>query len=331
MSDPDNKEGGTSPEDPVLKDDEGNDLYGTPRGGTSTVARRLLLTTSQSTPEQLESVNTNKFFKHCLRILEEVCPDDETEIKEVLLELFLQFRIRSEVGLSLVQFSDLPDASVRPIWGVRTFRRVVKMLILGSRTMVFNVLTSFKNLREAVEKNKDSSSLQLNDSDEETSAEDGTVVKSSNSDFNLKAIQQIELKEYSGESDKYQDWFESTERQFGRAAAQPLLHDRVLCQTNLEVSYAAKCIVATSLENGSASYLNTTYKNEKNLAIFMEVLNSSFNNKVDARTREFVQWKRLLHLIWKRRMKLMILLMILKRVFQNCVSTIRRQLMMTRS
>ena len=109
----------------VLRDDEGNLLYETPvRGGSlSGVARQLLLSTSRSTPQQIKSVKTNSFFRHCCRLMEEICPDEEDDIKEVLLDLFLQFRIRSEVGLSLLTPPDLPDSSVRPVWGVLTFRR----------------------------------------------------------------------------------------------------------------------------------------------------------------------------------------------------------------
>ena len=113
-------------------------------------------------------------------------------------------------------------------------------------------------MRDAVD--KVTPTLDVTDTGDRNSSNDEVAVgmTRSTSEFNLKAIQQIELKEYSGESDKYQEWFESTERQFGRAAAQPLLHDKVICTKNIEVSYAAKCIVATSLKNGSALYLNTT-------------------------------------------------------------------------
>ena len=46
--------------------------------------------------------------------------------------------------------------------------------------------------------------------------------------FTLKAIQQMELNPYLGESDKYIEWYESTVRRFGWAAAEPLLHDVAL-------------------------------------------------------------------------------------------------------
>lgn len=292
MSDKEEKEE-VGNERAVLRDDEGNELYTTPsRGELTGVARKLLLSTAQSTPQQIKSVKTNSFFRHCCRLMEEICPDEEDDIKEVLLDLFLQFRIRSEVGLSLLTPPDLPDSNVRPIWGVLTFRRGLQLLIQASRKVTFDVLTSVQGIMKEVGTSSSATDGAGDEGDKSVVDGSATLTKS-NSEFNLKAIQQITLKEYSGESDKYQEWFESTERQFGRAAAQPLLHDDKVCTENLEVSYAAKCIVATSLENGSASYLNTTYKTEKNLALFMRVLDNCFNSKVDARTREFVQWKRL--------------------------------------
>ena len=109
--------------------------------------------------------------------------------------------------------------------------------------------------------------------------------------FSLKAIQQMELNPYSGESDKYVEWYESTERRFGRAAAEPLLHDVDICNDYLNISFAAKCVVANSLEDGSAAYLNTQYKSERNLAKFMKVLDKNFNQHIDAKTRKFNRWK----------------------------------------
>ena len=111
--------------------------------------------------------------------------------------------------------------------------------------------------------------------------------------FNLKAIQSIQLNDFSGESEKYTDWYDSTALRFGRAAAKPLLEDEALCDDNIDISHAAKCIVAGSLENGSASHLNTIHKHEKNLATFMNIIAAKYDNKVDARNREFTQWKNL--------------------------------------
>ena len=64
-------------------------------------------------------------------------------------------------------------------------------------------------------------------------------------------------------------WYESTERRFGQAAAKPLLHDINICNKKINISFAAKCIVANSLEDSSAAYLNHRYEDKENLAIFM--------------------------------------------------------------
>ena len=100
--------------------------------------------------------------------------------------------------------------------------------------------------------------------------------------FPLKAIQQMELKPNTGKSDKYVEWYESTVWRFGSAAAELLLHDISLCDENLEILNAAKCVVANSLEDGLAAYLNNTrYKSEKNLAKFMAVLDKIFIQHID--------------------------------------------------
>ena len=51
--------------------------------------------------------------------------------------------------------------------------------------------------------------------------------------FSLKAVQQMELPPHSGETEKYVDWYESTERHFGCAAAEPLLKDVALVRSAL--------------------------------------------------------------------------------------------------
>ena len=71
------------------------------------------------------------------------------------------------------------------------------------------------------------------------------------------------------------------------------MKDVALCAEHIDISNAAKCVVANSLEDGAASYLNTVYKAEKNLALFMQALDKNFNQKVDERTREFTRWKEL--------------------------------------
>ena len=128
------------------------------------------------------------------------------------------------------------------------------------------------------------------------SADDAKSVASGDGDssrFSLRAIQNMTLKNYSGETDKYADWYKSTEQHFGKAGAKPLLTDVRLCNEFLSHSYAAKCIVANSLKDGSAAYLNHCYKDEESLATFMIHLDKNFNQKVDEKTREFNRWKTL--------------------------------------
>ena len=110
----------------------------------------------------------------------------------------------------------------------------------------------------------------------------------------------MELPPYSAETENYIDWYKSTERRFGCAAAEPLLKDVQLCDEYIDISYAAKCVVANSLEDRAAAYLNTRYKTEKNLANFMKVLDDNFNQKIDERTRECNRWKGLFVLVLEK-------------------------------
>ena len=82
---------------------------------------------------------------------------------------------------------------------------------------------------------------------------DPLVDSTAKSTFSLKAIQQMELNPYHSESDKCIEWYESTAQSFGTATVEQLLHDEALCEEHKNISFAAKCIVVRSLEEGSAA------------------------------------------------------------------------------
>ena len=265
----------------------GSDSEEDPSLPGASVARKLLpspLTKFDSS--EAETIKNTSVYLHTTRILKSVIPNEEEMIEDSILELFLVNQIRNDLSFSLLSPSDFPTQGYNKLWGMGIFRKALTLVIQSSTTSELTEDSTLKTIQGNLVKVGSPGDFSLNSPG--TSSTQTSLQR-----FSLKAIQQIELQEYSGETDKYIEWFESTERRFGQAAAQPLLLDEDLCEQHIDVSYAAKCIVANSLENGSASHLNTTYKYERNLARFMTVINNQFNKKVDARTREFTQWKKL--------------------------------------
>ena len=63
------------------------------------------------------------------------------------------------------------------------------------------------------------------------------------------------------------------------AAAESLSKDVALCAEHMDISNTAKCVVANSLQDSAASYLNTVYKTEKNLVLFMQALDKISTRK----------------------------------------------------
>ena len=258
--------------------DDFGDLYGTPT--CTSIARKLELSTLKSAgSETIDSVQNNSFFKHCYSLMCSILSEEDNDICDTLTNIFIQHRIRLESGLGLIPFKSLPTPSVHFLWGVTTFHEAFKLLILVCRTsLIITDKTTFIDICTAAATVKVDSTGDNGDDDETNSVLSSASVANTGKQFSLKAIQAIDLREYSGETDKYISWIESTCRCFGRAAARQLLTDVQLCNDNIEVSYAVKCIVETSLESGSASHLNTTYKNEHNLAIFMKIID--INNTI---------------------------------------------------
>ena len=268
---------------------EGVDLYSTPNNPSRKIEFGSIRT---ATSDSIKNMESNEFYTHSVRILSELIPNDVESIKKCVLDIYLEHQIFNPMGLSLLHLTELPSGpSSHPLWTTSSFRKGFKLLMAVSKILDFDETTTFDEIRAEYDKNR--SILPLSSSKEKNADDNSINTVSESPKFSIKAIQQIELNEFSGESEKYTEWYDSTVLHFGRAAAKPLLEDESLCDEHIDISFAAKCIVASSLENGSASHMNTQHKNEKNLARFMRIIAAKYDNAVDARNREFTQWKNL--------------------------------------
>lgn len=195
------------------------------------------------------------------------------------LDIYLEHKIFDALELSLLNLTKLPTgSSSHPLWTTNTFWKGFKLLMPVSKSLDINKTTTFDEIH--VEYDKNHAILPPSYFKEKNPNDNSVLTISESPKFSIMAIQQIELND-------------CTVLRFGRAAAKPLLEDESLCDEHIDISFAAKCIVASSLENSSASHLNTQHKNEKNLTRFMCIIASKYDNAVDARNREFTQWKNL--------------------------------------
>ena len=113
-------------------------------------------------------------------------------------------------------------------------------MIVVSKLIEFTHSTSFTDICKAYEENcaKNLSLVHPSTLDPDAISTVSTLPESK---FSLKAIQQISLNDFDGDSEKYMDWFKHIVCCFGSAASEPLLYDLDLCKEHLEISYAAKC------------------------------------------------------------------------------------------
>ena len=171
------------------------------------------------------------------------------------------------------------------VWDIPISRKSFKMLHSVTKDMNISRYTIFAYVREIYDVTCPSSlSLLVG---KKSDKNDKNILTLTNKEpFSLKAIQLIKLTEFIGRSKTETDWKDATKQRFYVAVAKHLL-DKNLCNDHIEIFHTGKYIVVSSLENSSASYLNTTYKDEKNLETFTHILDQNYDNIFCVRNREF--------------------------------------------
>ena len=215
---------------PPAGNDGDNVVSGSPHGAPATLLS--------------PAVGGTRFTEYVIALLQKVVTGNDDAIRSGIVEFFKAFHITNEIGLSLLSDEDIPNGPPDTIWTSRVFIKAFMVIVRAAATRTFDGNTSFTDLLPPVRLSDDGSGISNNTS-------------GSNNRFDLKAIQRMDLPEYSGETDKYIEWYESVERRFGTAGAQLLLKNVQLCTEYDDISFAAKCVVANSIENDSAAYLNT--------------------------------------------------------------------------
>ena len=134
----------------------------------------------------------SEFMAQVIRLLQDVVEDNDDAIEFGVSEFMRHFRITNRLGLSLLKESDLPDGPEGTIWTNPVFKKAFSTIMGACITCPIDKDTAFFKL------------LAVNDvtgASSPTSVRIGSDVKES--PFSLKAIQNITLTAYSGESDKY--------------------------------------------------------------------------------------------------------------------------------
>ena len=107
-----------------------DELYETP----PRTSRPLNLSSiMKATTQSLSSMRANPFYLNCVRILNGLIADSEKEIKDTVLDLFLEHSISNILGLGLLQVDEIPDETHHELWGITTYRKAFKMMIVASR------------------------------------------------------------------------------------------------------------------------------------------------------------------------------------------------------
>ena len=102
------------------------------------------------------------------------------------------------------------------------FQKVFLTVCMGSGYVPINPFTDYYSLGKkayGLKNNYDGSNLS----------------SGSSKKFLIKAIQQVELAPFSGKTEKFIEWYESTECHFSVTAAEPLLKDVALCNEHIDI------------------------------------------------------------------------------------------------
>ena len=131
----------------------------------------------------------------------------DSDIDDTVLDLFLIHQIQNEIGLSLLSPSEFPSPDYGEMWGISTFRKAFAVIVSGVTNMdsTLEASTTFSDIRKFY-KATESNSKESGPNDDDSLLSVGDKSKNT-SQFSLKAIQAIELNEYSGETEKYIEWF----------------------------------------------------------------------------------------------------------------------------
>ena len=111
--------------------------------------------------------------------------------------------------------------------------------------------------------------------------------------YTAKGVSSTTIPPYDGSYGTFMEWKKSVEYSFGKTGYNKLLFDKDLCTEFDDASYSMKCILSEALHGGSAAYIAEIEKDERNVAIFFDILINTYDEKVDRRIREFQQWMKL--------------------------------------
>ena len=98
--------------------------------------------------ETIEKAKESSVFKDCVRIMTSNLPEEESDISDYLLDLFLRHKIHNSTGLSLLEPDEIPDVNTHELWNTSTFRSGFKMTQNVSTRMDINRLTTFQEICE---------------------------------------------------------------------------------------------------------------------------------------------------------------------------------------
>lgn len=224
------------------------------------------------------------------KILHQATPTFELHtIQTTLTTFFVEEHISNEDGLGEVTHdNNLPSRDAvedSSIWKVSLVRSAFLTICKCAASHYVNDTTTYAHCKHVT--------LVTHTPPPATT---GTSTSTTSVKYSVKNVNKIQISKFSGEYGTYKDWTDSVRVAFGQQGQQDLLDDEELCARHPDASFAAKCVLAQALLDGTASYITNNNMEETNCAKFYKLVKQKCDFQQDRDSHEFDHWIKLLDL-----------------------------------